>query len=74
MEITLELDNSTVVQLQTKSFQEMIILFNAINDGWTINKIDRTYVFSKRHENKKEIFHEDYLATFLSSYLSLPKV
>lgn len=41
------------------------IIINAIEDGWTVNKKGEYYVFRKKHENKKEIFSEDYLKRFI---------
>jgi hypothetical protein len=54
---TLEIDNTT--------FQKMTFLFNALNNGWTIKKRKESYIFTKVHEGKKEIFDEKYLATFM---------
>lgn len=41
------------------------IIINAIEDGWTVYKKDEYYVFRKKHENKKEVFSEDYLKRFI---------
>ena len=41
------------------------IIINAIEDGWTLYKKGEYYVFRKKHENKKEIFSEDYLKRFI---------
>ena len=41
------------------------IILNAIEDGWIVYKKGDYYVFRKRHENKKEIFSEDYLRKFI---------
>ena len=41
------------------------IIINAIEDGWTVYKKGEYYVFRKKHENKKEIFSEDYLKWFI---------
>jgi len=38
---------------------------NALNAGWCVKKVGDTYVFTKKHENKKEIFQETYLETFV---------
>ena len=52
----------------------MMFIFNAINDGWTIKKRDGSYIFSKNHENKKEVFTDSYLGTFLKSNLDMNKL
>jgi hypothetical protein len=43
----------------------MIFIFNALENGWTIKKKNKKYIFSKNHEGKKEIFSEDYLTSFI---------
>jgi hypothetical protein len=40
---------------------------NALEQGWTIRKIDDSYIFSKKHEGKREIFKDSYLEQFIAS-------
>jgi hypothetical protein len=53
------------IQVDKKQFQKMIFLTNALEKGWTIRKTNKKYIFSKKHENKKEIFEADYLEKFI---------
>jgi hypothetical protein len=53
-------------------YKKMSLMFNAIEDGWTIKKAANSYIFTKKHENKKEVFNEAYLTTFLQSNMALP--
>ena len=39
---------------------------NAIEQGWTIKKEKDAYIFSKKHEGKKEIYSDNYLKKFLT--------
>ena len=55
------------IQIDKKEFQKMMFLKNALEDGWTIKKVDDTYIFSKKHENRKEIFQSDYLERFIEN-------
>ena len=48
----------------------MIFLINALEDGWSVKKDKESYVFTKKHENKREIFQENYLERFLISNFS----
>ena len=48
-------------------------VFNAVTDGWTVRKIKDIFIFTKKHENKKEVMSEDYLKTFLIKNLSIDK-
>ena len=76
MEINLKInceDTSYNLTLSNKKFQKMLFFFNAIENGWCIKKdLEGNYVFSKKHEGKKEIFAETYLSQFISENLELP--
>jgi hypothetical protein len=50
--------------------KKMIFIQNALDQGWTIKKSDDSYIFTKKHENRREIFQENYLETFLISNFS----
>jgi hypothetical protein len=54
-------------------FQKMILLFNSIEQGWTVKKRDESYVFSKPHENKKEVLEDSYLLKFMKTNLDVKK-
>ncbi len=55
------------VSIDNMSLQKMGFIMNALEKGWTVKKRDDSYVFSKKHEGKKEIFMENYLDTFIGS-------
>jgi hypothetical protein len=38
---------------------------NSLEKGWTVKKRDGNYIFTKKHENKREVFRETYLETFV---------
>lgn len=67
----LENDN---LKIDTIQFQKMALLFNAIEDGWSIKKRNDSYVFTKNHEGKKEILHDDYLISFMKNNLNVKKI
>jgi hypothetical protein len=60
----------TDLKIDSLKFQKMLLIFNAIEEGWAIKKNNDTFVFTKKHEGKKEVFHEDYLLKFLKTNLS----
>jgi len=64
-------DNKEQIQINKKLFQKMIFLTNALDQGWKIQKTDNSYIFTKKHENKKEVFQADYLERFIESNRSL---
>lgn len=78
MEIEFKLDdgngNRLDVKLDKIKFQKMLFLYNALNEGWTVNKKDESYIFIKNHEDKKEIMLESYLSTFISQNFDINKI
>ena len=72
----MEINISTGVlyNIEHLKFQKMLFLFNAINDGWSIKKKGDSYIFSKDHEGKSEIFSDSYLQTFITSNLDMDKL
>lgn len=59
--------NSENININDKQLKIMIFLTNAVEKGWSVKKKDGQFIFSKKHENKKEIFQEEYLETFIQS-------
>ena len=59
------------IKIENIKFQKMLFLFNAINDGWSIKKRKDSYIFTKNHEGKKEIFDEGYLSIFMKDNLNI---
>jgi hypothetical protein len=51
--------------------QKMRFIYNAIERGWNVKKIDNKFVFSKKHEGKKEIYLETYLQKFIEDNMKL---
>lgn len=71
LKINLDMDNYKIDAIK---FQKMALLYNSIEQGWSVKKINKSYIFSKNHENKKEVFEESYLMTFMKTNLDLNKV
>jgi len=57
-------------QLSKSQLKKMVFIQNALEQGWSIKKSQDSYIFTKKHENRREIFQEDYLETFLISNFS----
>jgi hypothetical protein len=55
-------------------YQKMNLIYNALEEGWSIKKKDNSYIFTKKHENKKEIFEDAYLLKFLKTNLDINKL
>jgi hypothetical protein len=55
------------IKINKKQYQKIIFINNALDDGWSIKKMNEKYIFTKKHENRREIFQEDYLENFIVS-------
>lgn len=64
------LEISTEQQLTKSQYKKMIFIQNALEQGWSVKKSQDSYIFTKKHENRREIFQENYLETFLVSNFS----
>jgi hypothetical protein len=62
------------IQFSKKEFQKMVFIINAIEKGWSVKKIEDSYIFTKKHEGKKEIFQNDYLEKFVETNLDVTKL
>jgi hypothetical protein len=62
------------IQFSKKEFQKMVFIINAIEKGWSVKKIEDSYIFTKKHEGKKEIFQNDYLEKFVEANLDVIKL
>jgi hypothetical protein len=78
MDIKINLDSlkdlENNVKIDSVKFQKMLILYNSIEQGWSVKKNNDSYVFSKKHENKKEVLEDSYLLKFMKTNLDLNKI
>ena len=71
LECLKDLEND--VKIDSVKFQKMVLLYNSIEQGWSVKKHNNSYIFSKKHENKKEVLEDSYLLKFMKSNLDLNK-
>lgn len=50
--------------------KKMIFIYNSIENGWTVKKSKDTFIFTKKHEGKREIFSDEYLLRFMKENIS----
>jgi hypothetical protein len=60
-------DDSIIDEAQLR---KMKFIWNAIEKGWAVKKRDDSYIFSKKHEGKREIFMDTYLETFIAQHFT----
>ena len=66
--MNIEIDGKNV-SYDLKKFQKMVLIYNALEDGWKISKKNGNYFFEKKHHNKAKYFSDDILKEFLTKYL-----
>ena len=66
MDIIINRKDINLIQLQKMAF-----IYNALEDGWTINKKNDCYIFKKNHEGRKEVYLDDYLRRFMEENLDI---
>ena len=57
--------SSPEIEIDTIKLQKMAFIYNAVESGWRVKKNNGAYVFTKRHEGKKEIYLDTYLRSFI---------
>lgn len=62
------------LEIDTIKLQKMAFIYNAVESGWKICKQNDSYVFSKKHEGRKEIYLDTYLKQFLESNFDINKL
>lgn len=68
-----DLENENL-KVDVIKFQKMLLLYNSIEQGWSVKKRGDSYVFSKNHEGKKEVLEDTYLMKFMKTNLDLNKI
>jgi hypothetical protein len=72
LEYLKDLEND--LKIDAVTFQKMVFLYNSIEQGWSVKKQNNSYVFSKKHENKKEVLEDSYLLKFMKTNLDINKM
>jgi hypothetical protein len=68
------LENSNNIKIDYIKFKKMLLIYNALEEGWTIKKKNDSFIFEKKHEGKKEILLDSYLERFMKSNLDPSKL
>jgi hypothetical protein len=53
------------------TMQKMVFVYNAVESGWGVKKVNNAYVFSKKHEGRKELYLDSYLKRFVEDNLDI---
>jgi hypothetical protein len=74
METNIQISQSQEIKINMLTMQKMTFFYNALEDGWEIKKQGNKYIFTKKHEGKKEVFSEDYLKRFIKMNFDINKI
>jgi hypothetical protein len=77
MDIDIKITNNEKqleLEVDKIKFQKMVFLYNALDHGWSIKKRNDSYIFTKNHEGKKEIFDEAYLSIFMKENVNINNI
>jgi hypothetical protein len=77
MDLTINIEDyleHNKIKISPHVFKKMNLIYNALEEGWSIKKQNTSYIFTKKHENKKEIIEDSYLLKFMKSNLDLNKI
>jgi hypothetical protein len=59
------------VTVERITYQKMKFILNAVDTGWSVKKVGDNYIFTKKHEGKREVFMADYLEKFIHENMKL---
>ena len=74
MDIEIKIENEDILEINKIKFHKMVFLYNALDKGWSIKKRKDSYIFTKNHEGKKEVFDESYLSIFMKDNADINKL
>jgi hypothetical protein len=63
----INMETSPIVNIERPKYQKMLFITNALENGWTVKKSNDSYIFTKKHEGKREVFQENYLENFIKT-------
>jgi len=67
-------NNLTIQNIDSQNLKKMAFIYNALDEGWQVVKKTDRYIFTKKHEGRKEVLSDDYLKKFIVKNFSLDKL
>jgi len=64
------IDSSEDNNIDFITLKKMKFIYNAIESGWSVKLVNNKYIFTKKHEGKKEVYLDDYLNNFIKSNIN----
>ena len=67
----IKLDVPKITEIDCVKLHKMAFVFNAVQSGWEVKMNNGAYIFAKKHEDKKEIYLDKYLPSFIESNMDI---
>ena len=68
-------NGNQIVEIENICFKKMLFIYNALQDGWIVKKKGDKYIFTKKHENNKELYlDESFLTNFINKNSDIKQV
>jgi hypothetical protein len=75
MDNTLCINTPKSFEIDYLTLQKMTFIYNAIETGgWEVKKKDNSYVFTKKHQGKKEVYLDTFLQTFIKANMDVKNI
>jgi len=71
---TIRINTQQNIEVECIKLQKMAFIFNAVQSGWKVSMKDDSYVFTKKHEGKKEIYLDTYVKSFIEKNMDINKI
>jgi len=68
------IEKINIENINKKKMREILFIYNALENGWEIKKNKESYIFRKKHNNKKEIFDNNYLTKFVEENVKIRNI
>jgi hypothetical protein len=65
------MEKTNIIKIDSAIQQKMQFIMNALENGWSVKKIEDQYIFTKKHEGRREVFMADYLEKFIEKNMGL---
>ena len=65
------MEKTNIIKIDPAIQQKMKFIMNALENGWSVKKIEDQYIFTKKHEGRREVFMADYLEKFIEKNMGL---
>ena len=65
------IDKSETIEVDYINFRKITFIYNAIQRGLEVKLRGDKYIFTKKHEGKKEVFLDTYLRKFIEKNMDI---